>query len=79
MRSVRRRFWVESGLTIVTGVLFLVTAAWPDWVERLTAARPDAGDGSLEWMLVGTLAVATVALGLVARAEWVRAGRPATP
>lgn len=78
MRDVRRRFWVEAGAAVVTGVMLVVTALWPTWIERLFEVSPDGGDGSLEWMLVGALALVTLVLGLLARSEWFRARRPAT-
>ena len=73
MRNVRRRFWVDSVAAVVTGVMLVVTALWPDWIERVFAVDPDGGSGELEWLLVAALALATVVLGLLARAEWVRA------
>ncbi len=78
MRDVRRRFWVEAGAAVVTGVMSVVTVLWPTWIEGLFGVEPDGGDGSLEWMLVATLAVVTATLGLIARSEWRRARRPAT-
>jgi hypothetical protein len=78
MRDVRRQFWVESVAAVVTGVMFVVTALWPDWIERGFEAEPDGGSGALEWILVGALALVTVTLGLLARAEWVRARPQAT-
>ncbi len=74
MRDVRRRFWVESGAAVVTGVVLVVTALWPNWIELVFGAEPDGGGGELEWMLVGAMALATVTLCLLARVEWVRVG-----
>ena len=73
MRNVRRRFWVDFVAAVVTGVVLVVTAVWPDWIERAFEVDPDGGSGELEWVLVAALALATVALGLLARAEWLRA------
>ena len=79
MRTVRRRFWVEAVAAVVTGVMLVVTAVWPSWIERLWEVEPDGGDGSLEWALVGVLAVVTIMLSVVARVEWTRGSRLTTP
>ena len=78
MRTVRRRFWVESVAAVVTGVMLVVTAIWPNWIERLWEVEPDGGDGSLEWALVGVLTVVTITLSVVARVEWTRGSRLTT-
>ncbi len=78
MRTVRRRFWVEAVAGVVTGVMLVVTAIWPTWIERLWEVEPDGGDGSLEWALVGVLAVVTITLSVVARVEWTRGSRLTT-
>jgi hypothetical protein len=44
-----------------------------EWIELLFGVEPDGGDGSLEWAIVAVLAVATVVLAWLARAEWQRA------
>ena len=74
MHNVRRRFWVESGAATLTGVMLVVTALWPDWIELMFKVEPDGGGGELEWLLVGAMALATLTLVLVARMEWVRVG-----
>lgn len=68
---IRRRFWLESTLTAVTGVLTVLTLLWPQWLEAL-GFDPDGGDGSAEWLIVGVLLVATLALAVTARWEWRR-------
>jgi hypothetical protein len=78
MHTVRRRFWVEAAAAVVTGVMLVVTAIAPDWIERLWEVEPDGGDGSLEWMLVGVLALVTITLVVAARVEWTRAQRLTT-
>jgi hypothetical protein len=70
--TVRMRFWVESGLALLSGLLAFLTSLWPDWLEALTGFDPDARSGSFEWMIVGALALAAVLLALTARSEWRR-------
>jgi hypothetical protein len=69
---LRRRFWFEALLASVTGVLFVSTFFWPDWLESL-GFDPDHGDGSAEWLIVAVLAVVCAGSALVARVEWRRA------
>lgn len=66
------RFWFETGLAIITGILFLITLVWHDWIEILFHVDPDQGNGLLEWSIVGSLLVATIILSLLARYEWRR-------
>ena len=75
-RNLPARFWVEAGLAGVTGVLFVVTLFWHDWMEAF-GFDPDHGNGSAEWVAVAILAVVTLALFATARMEWRRA-QPAT-
>jgi hypothetical protein len=70
--NVRRRFWVEATLTSLTGVLFLLTLFWRDWLEAVFGWDPDHHDGSAEWLLVAGLFVVTAALYAVTRMEWRR-------
>lgn len=72
-KTLRRRFWLETGLAIVTCVLFVVTLFYRDWIEIVFNVDPDNGNGSLEWLIVGVLFVVTVALFILARYEWRRA------
>jgi hypothetical protein len=73
-RRVRPRFWIQAGLGTVTGFLFVLTLVWRDWIEAVFRVDPDGGNGSLEWIIVGVLGVATASLLLLARIEWRRAG-----
>lgn len=43
--------------------LALLTMIVPDWIERVTPLRPDAGGGETEWLIV--VALGAVALILV--------------
>ncbi len=71
-RAVRLRFWLESGLAIVTGCLAILTVFWRDWIEALTGFDPDHHSGSWEWAIIGGLAVTCILVAVVARAEWRR-------
>lgn len=72
-QAVRLRFWLESGLAFVTGILFVITLAWHDWIEIIFNVDPDQGNGFLEWSIVGVLLVVTMALLILANYEWHRA------
>jgi hypothetical protein len=69
---VRRRFWPEAGLALLSAVLAIVTSVRPDWIEGLTGWDPDHQNGSFEWMLTAGLAVLVLVLAALARHEWHR-------
>jgi hypothetical protein len=71
-RSPRLRFWLEAGLATASAALLLLTLLAPDWIEAVFGVDPDAGNGSLEWALVGVLAVTAIAVLGAARREWRR-------
>ena len=71
--AMRFRFWLEAGMATITGFLLVLTLLWEDWIEEVFGIAPDAGSGSLERWIVGTLVVVTVALFAMARYEWRRA------
>ena len=68
----RRRFLIELCLAAATGALTIVTLVSREWIELVFRVDPDGGSGSLEWLLVGALAVATLVFGLLARHEWAK-------
>lgn len=71
--ALRRRFWLETGMAIVTSILFVITLVQRDWIEIVSGVDPDNGNGSLEWLIVGVLLVVTIALFTLASYEWRRA------
>jgi hypothetical protein len=71
-RPMRRRFYVETALGTLTFLLLALTVVSSEWIEALLGVDPDHGNGSAEWLVVGLLAVATVALVVAARAEYRR-------
>lgn len=52
---------------VVSGLLAVVTLLWRTWIEDLTRASPDGGDGTAEWLAVVALAALSVGLGIRAR------------
>lgn len=71
--GLRNRFWLETAVGSVTGVVGVVTIFWSDWIEAIFRFDPDKGNGSAEWLVVLVLLIITVALGTGARLEWRRA------
>ena len=69
-RALRRRFWIETALGSLTGILTVVTLISHEWIEIMFGVDPDRGSGALEWGIVLVLASATLLFGLLARAEW---------
>jgi hypothetical protein len=64
--------WIEAIMGLITGVLFLLTLVEADWLEAI-GINPDGGNGSVERLIVGALAVATVALFSLASYQWGKA------
>ena len=48
---------------------------WQQWIEWLTGAAPDGGDGALESVLVIGLALLAVGTGLDVLVGWLRSRR----
>jgi disulfide bond formation protein DsbB len=71
--ALRRRFWFEMGVAIVTSMLFVITLVRNDWIETVFGVDPDNNNGTLEWLIVGVLLAVTIALFILASYEWRRA------
>jgi hypothetical protein len=71
-RKLRYRFWVESILATITGMLTVTTLFWHDWIEAIFGIDPDNGNGSAEWLVVVVLMSVTLVLAFSARLEWRR-------
>ena len=56
------RLRIETTLGMVSAALLALTLAIPNWIERFFGFEPDGGDGSAEWELAISLAVATLVL-----------------
>jgi hypothetical protein len=50
-----------------SGIMFVVTVLWPDWIEAVTGWNPDGGSGALEWAIALAFALSAVTFGLLAR------------
>ncbi len=61
---MRKRFWIEAGLAVVSGFLLLLTLVNSEWIEASFRVDPDGGNGSLEWLIVAALLATTVAFGV---------------
>lgn len=70
---LRRRFWSESGLGAITALLAVITLIKRDWIEAMFGVDPDGHNGSVEWLIVGGLLLATLSLAALASYEWRRA------
>jgi hypothetical protein len=76
-KSVRNRFWIETGVAVLTTGLTLLTLLWRNWIEAAFVIDPDLNSGTLEWTVVGVLFVLSLALVALAQAEWRRNRAPA--
>lgn len=72
-KALRRRFWLETGMAIATGTLFVITLISHDWIEIIFNVDPDQSNGLLEWSIVWGLLVVTVALVIASSYELRRA------
>ncbi len=70
MRTRVRRLWIEAGACAVSGLVLVLTVAWPDWIELVFGLDPDASSGALEWGIAVAAAAATTAFLLLARRDW---------
>jgi len=70
LKPSKVRVGVETAFALFAGQLAALTIFWPDWVETLAAWDLDRHDGSVEWLIIGTLLAAAFALGIAARRHW---------
>jgi hypothetical protein len=68
--GLRQRFWIESAMALVSGVLVLITLIWKDWIEKVFNVDPDSHNGSVEWLIVAIALAITVTSVTLARYEW---------
>jgi hypothetical protein len=74
-RHVRARFWAEALMVSLSGLLFVVTLIWRQWIEVVFGVDPDHHSGSFEWAIVAVLLVGLLGCGWLARVEWRYRGR----
>lgn len=70
--ALRWRFWLETAMAMVTSIIFVFTLVQRDWIEIVFGVDPDQGNGTLEWLIVGVLLLATITLFILASYEWRR-------
>ena len=68
--------WLAAGMGLISGALFLLTLVQAEWLEAL-GIDPDGGDGSVERLIVGGLALLTVVLFSLASFQWGKAAATA--
>ncbi len=71
--ALRQRFWLETGMAIVTSIVFVITLVRNDWIEVAFGVEPDSNNGTLEWLIVGVLVFVSITLFALASYEWRRA------
>ncbi len=71
--AMRQRFWLETGMAIVTSIVFMITLVRNDWIEVAFGVEPDSNNGTLEWLIVGVLVFVSITLFALASYEWRRA------
>src|SRR4051812_18629412 len=69
----RARFWGETAVALVSGVLAIVMVFWRDWIEARTGFDPDQHDGSVEWLIVASLVFLCMLASVAGRVERRRA------
>ena len=67
MRDATRSMRLEFALAVVSVGLLILTLAWSNWIEAVFGLDPDHGDGSFEWAVVGSTAVAAIMFSLTRR------------
>jgi hypothetical protein len=70
--QLRRRFWIEAALALLSAFFLLLTVLWQDWIEIVFGVDPDHYSGSLERTIVVVLIAMTVTTIALAGREWRR-------
>jgi hypothetical protein len=66
-------FWIEAVLAAFAALLATLTAAQPDWIERILPLDLDNDSGALEWELAWALFLAAALFSAVALRDWRKA------
>ena len=67
------RFWGELAAGALSALMVAVTSVWPQWIEDVFGADPDAGSGEAEWGFTAGLCAFAILMFVLARREWKRA------
>jgi transcriptional regulator with XRE-family HTH domain len=70
LRAKLHRLHIEFLLAVVSGTLFFLTIARPEWLELMTPFDPDRGSTSAEWAITAVLCAVALAASLSARAHY---------
>jgi hypothetical protein len=62
-----RTLELERALAFGSGLLFVVTLIWKDWIELVFHVDPDRGNGALEWAITLAFAALTVVFATLGR------------
>ncbi len=68
-RKLRWRWRIEATLAGVGVALFLLTLVVPEWIEAVTGLEPDAGSGTLEFVIAAACLLAAVVSAVLARRD----------
>jgi hypothetical protein len=71
-KHLRPRFWINSFLSALSGLLCLITPIWPDWIEFISGWDPDQHSGAVEWLIAAALLIVSAVMIALARTEWRR-------
>lgn len=71
-RRLQARITIETLLAITCLMLAIVTIVDPEWIEELTGADPDAGSGTIEWLVVIGFGLVSI---ILSRRAWRTARR----
>jgi hypothetical protein len=52
-----------------SGLLFVITLVWKEWIEIVFGVDPDSGSGALEWAITLSFLALTIAFAVLARRE----------
>jgi hypothetical protein len=61
---------IEAALAKLFVLLTVLTLVWPDWIDKFTGYRPDAGNGDAEWGIIILFAVLALIASLMARRDY---------
>jgi hypothetical protein len=69
LSPVRKRFWFEAVMALVSLICCVVTVLVPTWIETVLGVDPDGGNGAMEWTVVVLATAVTFAASAAAYRE----------